>query len=136
MTTDRVEKRPKNVTIAISMMYLVVVLGIVRTSMTVLRHLEVRTPDLYIGGKVLIYVVSVFLIYQAGKGSNWARWSLTLLLLISIPLGVLPTFDAIAHSPLHTLLGFTQTGLYVVALVFLFHRDSSTWFKPNKTPDS
>ena len=135
MTTEIVKKRPIKVVIAITMMYLVVALGIVRSSLTVLRHLEVRTPDVFITSKLLTYAVSVFLIYQAGKGSNWARWTLTAILLVGIPLSVLPTFDAIDHSPLHTLLGFMQLGLYVVAVIFLFHRDSSAWFKPNKSPD-
>jgi hypothetical protein len=121
-------QRPAKVTAASVMMYVVVAIGIVRAGMTVVRHLEVRSPDLFIMTKLLTYLVSAFLIYKMSKGANWARWSLTAVLLIAIPLSVLPAFDAIQHSPVHTLLGFVQLGLYVLAVVFLFQRDSSLWF--------
>jgi hypothetical protein len=75
----------------------------------------------------------LFLIYQMGKGKDWARWSLVVILAISIPLTVLPAFDSISHNPIHTILGFLQLGLYIVALLFLFHGSSSEWFGTRRT---
>jgi hypothetical protein len=116
-------------------MYVVVAIGIARTSMTVLRHLDVRTPDLYIASKALIYVVSIFLIYNIGKGHNWARWTLIVILAIAIPLGVLPTIDSMEHSPTHSLLGFVQLGLWIIATILLFLPGSSAWLRSKDTSE-
>jgi hypothetical protein len=132
MSTEELLERPAKVVTAVRMLYLLVAIGIIRTAMTVVRHADVRSPHTLIVTKLLIYAVTVFLIYQISKGKNWARWLLLAIATIALPLSILPTFDAIAHNPVHTLLGFLQLGLYIVAMVFLFHRSSSGWFGAGK----
>ena len=128
-TTVPTTAKPAKIRTAVVLMYLVVIIGVARTAMTVMRHIDVRTPDLYIISKGLIYVVSIFLIYKIGKGSNWSRWTLLVIFAIAIPLGVLPTFDSIEHNPVHALLGIVQLAAFVVAVFLLFQRQSSDWFK-------
>ena len=135
MSIKELSQRPEKVVTAVKLLYLVVAIGIIRTSMTVIRHVDVRSPHLLILSKMLIYAASVFLIYQVSKGKNWARWLLLAILAIAFPLSVLPTFDAIFHNPIHTLLGFLQLALYIVAMIFLFHRSSSQWFGVGKVSD-
>lgn len=120
--------RPAKVALAIKLLYVVVGIGMVRTVMTVIRHLDVRSPDFLIMTKVGLYAFSLYLIYQIGRGRNWARWTLGAIFVVNIPLTILPTFQSLSHNPVHTLLGFLQLGLYVYALVLLFHRDVSGWF--------
>jgi hypothetical protein len=121
--------KPAKVVLAIRALYLVVALGIIRLTFTVIRHIDVRSPDFLILTKVLVYSVSIFLIYQLGKGKNWARWSLAAVLAVGIPLIILPVFGAIFHNPVYATLAILQLGLYVIALVLLFHESSSAWFK-------
>jgi hypothetical protein len=135
MSIKELSQRPEKIVTAMKLLYLVVAIGIIRTSMTVIRHVDVRSPHLLIFSKMLLYVASVFLIYQVSKGKNWARWLLLAILAIAFPLSVLPTFDAIFHNPIHTLLGFLQLALYIVAMIFLFHRSSSQWFGVGKVSD-
>ena len=135
MQTKELLKRPAKVAHALKMLYLVVGIGVIRTMMTVIRHVEVRSPYFLIFTKLSLYVVSLFLIYQAGKGRNWARWSVVLLFAISIPMYILPNFDAMFHNPIHSLLGFLSLGLFIFALVFLFQESSSAWFKAGKVSD-
>ena len=135
MSIKELSQRPEKVVTAVKLLYLVVAIGIIRTSMTVIRHVDVRSPHLLILSKMLLYAASVFLIYQVSKGKNWARWLLLAILAIAFPLSVLPTFDAIFHNPIHTLLGFLQLALYIVAMIFLFHRSSSQWFGVGKVSD-
>lgn len=125
--------KPAKVILAVKMLYLVVGLGIIRASMTVIRHADVRSPDFLIFTKVLVYTTSLFLIYQMSKGKDWARWSLVVIFAISIPLIVLPAFESISHNPVHTILGLLQLGLYIVALLFLFQENSSRWFGAMRT---
>lgn len=121
--------RPAQVVYAVRMFYLVVAIGVVRTLMTVLRHADVRSPYFLVATKFVVYAVALFLIYKLAAGSNWARWLLVVLLAIGIPLTVLPTIAAFSSVPLHSLLGFLQLGLYLVALYFLFQKTSSDWYR-------
>ena len=132
MLTKEFSERPAKIVAAVRMLYLLVAIGIVRTAMTVIRHADVRSPYFLVFTKFLVYAVTVFLIYQISKGKNWARWLLLVIATIALPLSILPTFDSISHNPVHTLLGFLQLGLYIVAVVFLFHRSSSDWFGAGK----
>ena len=132
MPIKELSQKPEKIVAAVKLLYLVVAIGIIRTSMTVIRHVDVRSPHILIISKMLIYAASVFLIYQVSKGKNWARWLLLAIMAIAFPLSVLPAFDAIFHNPVHTLLGFLQLALYIVAMIFLFHRSSTQWFGPGK----
>jgi hypothetical protein len=114
------------------MLYLLIAIGIVRTSMTVIRHADVRSPYFLIFTKLLVYAVTVFLIYQISKGRNWARWLLLAIVSIAFPLSILPIFETLTHNPVHTLLGFLQLALYIVAMVLLFHKSSTDWFGTGK----
>ncbi len=118
---------PTKVVYAVRMLYLVVGIGVVRTAMTVVRHADVRTPYFLIFTKVLLYAGSLFMIWQLTKGKNWARWSLAAVFAIGIPLSTLPALGSISFSPVHTLLGILQLGLYLIALFFMFHKNSSAW---------
>ena len=136
MSIKELSERPPKVVLAIKLLYLVVGIGMIRAVMTVLRHADVRSPYFFIITKLFIYTGSLFLIYQLGKGKNWAKVSLVVILAISIPLTILPAFESISHNPIHTLLGFMQIILYVVALVFLFHNNSSNWFAAGRVSNT
>lgn len=128
MPTTDLPGKPAKVVLAVKLLYFIVGIGILRTAMTVIRHADVRSPEFLILAKGVYYAASLYLIYQVSKGRNWARWSLVVLLAINVPLTILPAFESISYSPVHTVLGFLQLGLYLFALVLLFHESSSSWF--------
>jgi hypothetical protein len=128
MASQTVSERPAKVMTATKLLYLVVLIGIARATMTVIRHADVRSPDFLVYTKLLIYAASVALIYQVSKGKNWARWTLLVILTGSIPLVVLPAYDSIFHNPAQALLVLLQLALYIVGMVFLFQKHSSAWF--------
>jgi hypothetical protein len=132
MPKKELSERPAKVVLAARMFYLIVGIGVIRTAITVIRHAHVRSPYFLIFTKLLIYALSLFLIYELGKGKNWARWSLVVIFAICIPLTILPTFESIFHNPGHALLGLLSLALYIVALVLLFHGSSSDWFGTGK----
>lgn len=128
MSSEERSETPAKVVTAVRMLYMLIAIGIVRTSMTVLRHVDVRSPYFLISIKLLVYAVTLVLIYQISKGKNWARWLLLAFVAIAFPLSILPIFDSMAHNPLDTLLGFLQLGLYIVAMIYLFNGRVSRWF--------
>ena len=127
MSSKAFSGKPGKLVAAINLLYFMIAIGVIRTAMTVLRHADVRSPYPLITTKMVIYAASLFLIYQISQGSNRARWLLLAIFAIALPLSVLPTLDAISHSPVHSLLGLLQLVLYIVAMVYLFHRSSTTW---------
>jgi hypothetical protein len=116
-------------TLAVNMLYLVVGIGVVRALFSIFRHIEVRDPTSLIITKLIIYVVSIYLIIQISKCKNWARWLIVVILTISIPLTILPALGQISHNPVFALLLVMQLILYIAALVILFHEDVSKRFK-------
>jgi hypothetical protein len=132
MQKKEFSEKPSKVVLAQRLLYLVISLGIFRTTLTVIRHADVRSPYFLIFVKLLVYTVSFFLIYQSGKANNWARWAIVLIFTISIPLVILPSFESISHNLVYALFVFLQLTLYIVALVFLFHKISSSWFGREK----
>jgi len=132
MPTKALSEKPPKVVLAVKFFYLVVGIGIIRAVMTIIRHADVRSPYFLISTKLIIYAFSLFLIYQLSKGSNWARWLLLVIFIIAIPLTILPVFVTFSHNPVDALLGFLQIALYIIGMVFLFHRSSSSWFGAEK----
>jgi len=122
------------VVLSVKMLYLVVGIGVIRTAMTVFRHIDVRSPNFLIITKLIVYAASIYLIQQINKGKNWARWSLVVLLTLSIPLTILPAFGQFSHNPVYAVLFFMQLVLYIIALIFLFQKSSSEYFKSEKPP--
>ena len=132
MTIRELSEKPVEVVHAVRLLYIIVGLGVVRAVITVMRHMDVRSPEFLIGLKVVLYAVSIYLIYQLARGRNWARWSLVIMLAACIPLTILPALESLSHNPLPTILGFLQLILYVIALYFLFTKRSSGWFQPKQ----
>jgi len=129
MPKEDIWQKPDQVVLAAKMLYLVVVVGITRTVMTVVRHVDVRSPYYLISVKLCIYVISVLVVYQLSKGKNWARWALVAIFTICIPLVILPVFDSFSHSPVNSLLGLLQLALFVYSFALMFCKKSSAWFK-------
>jgi hypothetical protein len=121
-------EKPARVVQAQRIFYLIVSIGIVRAVMTIIRHADVRSPEFLIYTKLAIYVVSIFLIYQVGQRKNWARWSLSLILLCSVPLVILPAFDSFSHNWIDSGLTFLQLALYAVGLTLIFSKELGHWF--------
>ena len=129
MPKEDLWQKSDEVVLAAKMLYLVVVVGITRTVMTVVRHVDVRSPYFLISVKLCIYVISIFVIYQLSKGKNWARWTLLAIFTLCIPLVILPIFGSFSHSPFNSLLGLLQLTLFVYSFVLIFCKKSSAWFK-------
>jgi len=132
MPTQALSERPPKVSLAVKFFYVIVGIGIIRAALTIIRHADVRSPYSLIITKLIIYAGSLYLIYQLSKGRNWARWFMVVIFIISIPLTILPAFASFSHNPVYTSLGFVQLALYIIGLVFLFHRSSSSWFGAEK----
>lgn len=121
-------ERPARVTVAIRLLFVVIVLGIVQAAIVAVRHIDVRSPDVLVVTKLVIYSLSLLLLYRLGRGDNWARWSLMPILALTIPLAILPVMQSFANYPLYGLLELAQVVLFAVALAMLFQKSAAQWF--------
>jgi hypothetical protein len=126
-------EKPEKIVLALKALYLAVGVGVIQTIITVLRHVDVRSPYALLFTKSLIYAAAIFLTYQISKQQNWARWTLLAMVIIGLPLTILPAFESFSHNPIQALSRLLQMALYVAALVLLFHESSSSWFGKGKT---
>jgi hypothetical protein len=128
MSTAAVLERPAKFVLALRMLYVGIGIGVIRTAIVVLRHLEVRTPDFIIMVKLVIWAGVLYAIFQTGKGRNWARWLLMALFVVTIPLNLLPLIPSFTDYPVDGSLGVLQYALFFIALGLLFHPNASAWF--------
>jgi hypothetical protein len=128
MPTAAVPERPAKVVLALGMLYLGIGIGVIRTAIVVLRHLEVRTPDFIIKVKLVIWASVLLSIFLTGKGRNWARWLLVALFSVTIPLNFLPLIPTFTAYPVDGSLGALQYALFFIAVGLLFHPNASAWF--------
>ena len=127
MPAAAVSERPAKVSLALRMLYLGLGIGVIRTATVVLRHLEVRTPDFIITVKLVIWAIVLYSIFRTGKGSNWARWLLVALFVLTIPLNFLPLIPTFTSYPVDGLLGVVQFALFLTGVGLLFHPNASAW---------
>ena len=70
-----------------------------------------------------------FFIYMIGKGRNWARITFLILFSLGVPLTVLPLLKSLQANPVIGLIQVAQTIMQLLALIFLFEKSSSEWFR-------
>lgn len=132
MPTAAVLEKPAKVVLALKLLYVGIGIGVIRTGIVVVRHLEVRTPDFIIVVKCAIWAGVLYSIFQAGEGRNWARWLLLALFIVTVPLNLLPLIPTFTNYPVDGSLGVLQYALFVIALGLLFRPDASAWFAKAK----
>ena len=86
---------------------------------------------------LVMFAILFFIILMINKGRNWARITYLVLFVIGIPFVVAPLVQ-IEERPIRAVVYLGQLALEGVALVWLFQRSSSQWFRPQRgrSPDT
>jgi hypothetical protein len=125
-------ERPAQVKTAVTMLYCVLALGLTNGSMFFLRVIETTPLSVFILIALITAAVALILIYQIGKGSNWARITYLIVFLASLPFGAIPLYRLLSYNPVPGTIAVVQTLMQVIALTLLFRQPSSDWFKQVK----
>ena len=124
--------RPHKVGTAVKLLYITLGIGVLRSIMEASMHAEMASPAFVMFITFFVLGILWLFIFMIGKGRNWARITLLVLFIIGIPFSVLPLMHSLAANPTSGLLGIAQTIIQIVALVFLFQKPSSDWFREMK----
>jgi membrane-bound ClpP family serine protease len=133
------ESRSGAVTVAVTLLYATLGIGILRFFLDAPDLLEEASGRMGASGVPALPVVVLtalvglsvmwLFIYAIGRGRNWARLTFLVLFLLGIPFSVLPLLQSLASNPTSGILGVGQAVLQVIALILLFQPRSSEWFK-------
>jgi hypothetical protein len=121
--------RPRSVGTAVTLLWISLVVGFAKGALD-FTHLRAMAP---VGFTVFVLVftfaVLILLVLRIGAGRNWARIAFLILFII----GTVPTLpvvrDELERAPLVGALSILQLLLQIWALVLLFTRPGSAWFR-------
>ena len=130
--------RPEKVGTSVKLLYITLGIGVLRSIMEASTNAQMASPAFVTFITLFVLGIMWLFIYLIGKGLNWARITFLVLFIIGIPLAVLPLLASLEANPVSGLLGIGQLIIQTIALVFLFQKSSSEWFremKAEKRPD-
>jgi hypothetical protein len=138
MEANTMPKKPSKVTAAVIMLYISLAIGVMRLFVTWMLFGAPSWIAYTMLTKLLIIIpIATWLYYMVGRGRNWARMTVLILVLIETPLSILAVvkhgvFPMSSLSDFMTNLEIVQTLIKIMAMPLLFQRDSSVWFKAMK----
>ena len=130
------KKRPDKVSTALTILWIIIAVGVISSIFNFSNSLETANAS-GLGVNWLIftllfsYLFLAFFIYKIGQGRNWARITFLVLFIIGFPITIYNYLTS-AISTLLIILGIAGMIAQMVALVFLFQKPSSDWFKSMK----
>jgi hypothetical protein len=115
---------PATVERAVMLLYVTLVMGALRNILENLRY--TGGPDMFVLCIMITALAIMWLVvHMIERGKNWARFIVAVLTGFGCPLTMsYATFDSFPG-----ILGFGQLILQIIALVFLFQKTSSDWFR-------
>ncbi|MBI4149487.1 hypothetical protein HY491_03490 [Candidatus Woesearchaeota archaeon] len=125
--------RPNRVSTAIKLLYLSVVISIVQSFFTSPALDNIPPLALIIFVNMFSLAILSFFIFMAAKGRNWARIVLLVLFIAGIPFFIYSLPRLLLLNPINGILNIGNTILTIIALVFLFQKSSSDWFRLMKS---
>jgi hypothetical protein len=121
--------KPKSIIAAMNILYATMFLGIINWVVDQMTR-DLATRFLVRGIITVLVALSIMfiLIKQIGLGRKWARVVLLVLFILGILLYPWTIVPILKGNLLVGVIGIFQTLLQIVALVFLFSKDSTQWF--------
>jgi hypothetical protein len=124
--------RPPRVGTAVKLLYITLGIGVLRSIMDASMYTEMASPAFVMLISFFVLGVMGFFIFMIGKGRNWARITFLVFFIISIPFAAFPLMQSVGANPISGRIGIIIIIIQIVALVFLFQKLSSDWFREMK----
>ncbi len=124
--------RPPRVGTAVKLLYITLGIGVLRSVMDASMYTEMASPAFVMLISFFVLGVMGFFVFMIGKGRNWARITFLVFFIISIPFAAFPLMQSVGANPISGRIGIIIIIIQIVALVFLFQKLSSDWFREMK----
>ncbi len=124
--------RPKEVTIAVILLCLLMATGFIQLILNASMLLKIAPPA-FIAFTVSAFLgIGILLTYMIWNGRNWVRITFLVLFIIGTPFSILQTLQILIVAPISGLLNIGGIVIQIIALILLFQKPSSDWFKEMK----
>ncbi len=128
---QRPSQRPASVTRAITLLYISILLGLCVTIGTTIWSLHHGAT--HVAGpltvEIIIWLVFLFFTYQIGKGANWARLVMLILVVITVVMKLVSIGFVFSVSMLIGILVVVIMVLQIWAMCHLFGKSAKPWFE-------
>ena len=123
---------PNKVSMAVTLLWIVIAVGVISSTFNFSSSLEIANASgLGLGWLIFtLYFTSLllaFFVWKIGKGKNWERITYLVLFIIGVPFTIYGYLTSVV-SMLSIILGIAGMIVQIIALVFLFKKQSSDWF--------
>ena len=118
------------------MLWISLGLGVVRSAWEMPAQVEQNSLGFVIFVIAFTFLFTGFFIWRIDRGKNWARITYLVLFILGAPFSIYLLFKSIAFEPISDLISVVQFVLQIIALVFLFLKNSTAWFKLQTTSQS
>ena len=130
------KSRPDKVSTAIILLWIVIAAGVISSIFNFSSSLEIANASGFGLGWLIFtlyftYLLLAFFIWKIGQGRNWARITYLVLFILGVPMTIY-SYLISAISTLSIILGIAGAIVQIIALIFLFQKQSSDWFKSKK----
>lgn len=129
MTTPTASEPPAPVASALKLIYASLAIGVVRAALEWPQMMRMMTPGSAIFSLLFTFAFLLWLANRVARGRNWARIVFLIFFLLGLPFSIGPLLQSLGYAPLSGMLGVIQLTLQVVALVLMFSRQASPWFR-------
>lgn len=124
--------KPQETIIAMVLLYSALLVSALRSAFMEQSILtQTSYPVLNTLFSVFFLAITLFLIFMIGKRRIWARTIFLIWFIVSLPVFGLEIYH-LADKPMTGSLGILNTLLNLAAIVLLFRKDSSDWFRAVK----
>lgn len=131
-TVSNLGGKPQSLTIAVNLLWASLAVGVLKVAMTFIIP-GLRNPNVTSGFAltILLFVLGVFvlLVWKISIGRNWARITFLILTILGAYPWLLGLSHEFAVSPVYGAASLVQVGLQLCAIVLLFVKPASDWFR-------
>ena len=124
--------RPKKVTIAVKLLCIVLAIGFIKFILNESIALEMAPPAFIAFTFSATVGIVALLTYMIWNGRNWARITFLVLFIIGAPFSIFQTLQILTVTPISGLVDISGIVIQIIALIFLFQKPSSDWFREMK----
>jgi len=121
--------KPKKVQNAVALLYAACAIALIQILFEILFGVSHVRWIVFLAMFGPVFGFVILLIVMVSRGRNWARITCLVLFLLGFIPSTLSLVRSFSASPFYSLLEIVQAALQITALVLLFHRESSAWFK-------
>ena len=123
---------PNKVSMAVTLLWIVIAVGVISSTFNFSSSLEIANASgLGLGWLIFTlyftFLLLAFFVWKIGQGKNWARITYLILFIIGVPFTIYSYLTSVV-SMLSIILGIAGMIVQIIALVFLFQKQSSDWF--------